>query len=82
MFLNADRLIKRMDEEGLDGVVAATLPNVHYFAGFWSLALSGFPYEGQCYAVITRDQVTLPAGGIFHSGTGPGSGWFSSKRHG
>ena len=49
-----------MDEEGLDGVVAATLPNVHYFAGFWSLALSGFPYEGQCYAVITRDQVTLP----------------------
>jgi Xaa-Pro aminopeptidase len=49
-----------MDEEGLDGVVAATLPNIHYFAGFWSLALSGFPYEGQCYALITRDQVSLP----------------------
>jgi Xaa-Pro aminopeptidase len=60
MLLNAERLIKRMDEEGLDGVVAATLPNIHYFAGFWSVALTMFPYEGQCYALITRDQVSLP----------------------
>lgn len=60
MLVNTQRLQKAMDEKGLDGIVAATLPNVHYFAGFWSLALSGFPYEGQCYAVVTRDEPTQP----------------------
>jgi len=59
MLVNIKRLQKRMDEEGLDGVVATTLPNIHYFAGFWSLALSGFP-GGQCYAVITRDEPMKP----------------------
>src|SRR5690554_6805202 len=60
MLVNVERLKARMDEEGLDGIVATTLPNVHYFAGFWSLALSGFPYEGQCYAVVTRDEPASP----------------------
>jgi Xaa-Pro aminopeptidase len=60
MLVNIPRLTAKMDEEGLDGLVAATLPNVHYFAGFWSIALSGFPYEGQCYAVSTRDDPALP----------------------
>lgn len=60
MLVNTQRLQNAMDEQGLDGFVAATLPNVHYFAGFWSLALSGFPYEGQCYAVVTRDEPTRP----------------------
>ena len=60
MLVNVRRLQAKMDEQGLDGIVAATLPNVHYFAGFWSLALSGFPYEGQCYAVISRDEPTQP----------------------
>jgi Xaa-Pro aminopeptidase len=60
MLVNVERLKAKMDEEGLDGIVAATLPNVHYFAGFWSQALSGFPYEGQCYAVVTRDEPASP----------------------
>lgn len=60
MLVNVQRLVAKMDAEGLDGLVAATLPNIHYFAGFWSLALAGFPYEGQCYAVITRDEPALP----------------------
>jgi Xaa-Pro dipeptidase len=60
MLLNAKRLQAKMDQEQLDGIVATTLPNVHYLAGFASLALAGFPYEGQCYAVITRDEVTQP----------------------
>jgi hypothetical protein len=46
MLVNVQRLVAKMDAEGLDGLVAATLPNVHYFAGFWSLALSGFPLRG------------------------------------
>jgi Xaa-Pro dipeptidase len=60
MLVNVERLKAKMDQEKLDGIVAATLPNVHYLAGFASLALSGFPYEGQCYAVITRGEVTQP----------------------
>jgi Xaa-Pro dipeptidase len=60
MLVNVQRLQAKMDQEKLDGIVATTLPNVHYLAGFASLALAGFPYEGQCYAVITRDEVTQP----------------------
>ncbi len=60
MLVNIKRLQARMDEEGLDGIVATTMPNVRYFADFDSLALSGFPYEGQCYAVFTRDTPDMP----------------------
>ncbi len=60
MLINTSRLQAKMDESKWDGMVATTLPNVYYLAGFSSLALSGFPYEGQCYAVITRDNPTAP----------------------
>lgn len=60
MLVNIPRLQAKMDKEGLDGLVATTLPNVLYFADFYSLALSGFPYDGQCYAVITRDAPDKP----------------------
>jgi Xaa-Pro aminopeptidase len=60
MLVNILRLQARMDEEGLDGLVATTLPNVLYFADFYSIALAGFPYDGQCYAVITRDAPGRP----------------------
>ena len=60
MLVNIERLKAKMEEENLDGLVATTLPNVLYFADFYSVALSGFPYDGQCYAVITRDAPTKP----------------------
>jgi Xaa-Pro aminopeptidase len=60
MLIHTERLLAKMDEQGLDGLVATTLPNVLYFAGFSSLALSGFPYDAQCYAVITRHEPTKP----------------------
>jgi Xaa-Pro aminopeptidase len=60
MLINKSRLQEKMDDEGLDGIVAATLANVHYFAGFWSVALSLFPYDGQCYAIVDRDEPELP----------------------
>ena len=61
MLVNVPRLQTIMDEEGLDGLVATTLPNIHYFTGIWSLALSCFsPYDGQFYAIITRDEPTKP----------------------
>ena len=58
MLINVDRLQKRMDEEGLDGIVATTLANVFYFTGVLSDGLQLFPYEHQSYAVITRDHPT------------------------
>jgi len=60
MLVNTKRLQDKMDAENLDGIVAATLPNVLYLADFTSLALSGFPYEGQCYAIFTRDSIENP----------------------
>ena len=59
MLVNVERLVLKMDEEGSDGLVAATLPNVHYFAGYVSDELTDFPYDGQCYAIITRDMPTI-----------------------
>lgn len=60
MLIHTERLLAKMDEDGLDGLVATTQPNVLYFAGFSSLALSGFPYDAQVYAVITRSEPTRP----------------------
>lgn len=60
MLVNTSRLKKKMDDEGLDGLVATTLPNTYYFTGFQSLSLTIFPYEGQCYAIITRDEPDKP----------------------
>ena len=60
MLVNTERLRSKMDEDGLDGIVGTTPANVHYFAGFWSLPLSIFPYEGQTYTVVTRDALDEP----------------------
>ncbi len=60
MLVNVERLQAKMTERGLDALVATTLENVHYFAGFWSVALNMFPHTGQCYAVVTRDKPTEP----------------------
>lgn len=60
MLLNADRLLKKMDSEGLDGIVATTKENVFYLTGIDSVALRLSPYEAQCYAVVTRDRPTEP----------------------
>jgi len=60
MLVHVKRLQARMDAEGLDGVVGATLANVYYFAGFTSMELADFPYDGQVYAVVTRDEPTKP----------------------
>lgn len=60
MLVNHSRLQAKMDEEGLDGIVVTTPENVYYFTGIWSVALQLFPYEGQCYAIITRDTPTQP----------------------
>lgn len=60
MLVNVERLQRKMDEQGLDGLVATTLGNVFYFTGVHSDGLRLFPYEHQSYAVITRDRPTEP----------------------
>jgi Xaa-Pro aminopeptidase len=55
MLINVERLQRKMDEAGLDGIVATTLGNVFYLTGVLSDGLQLFPYEHQSYAVITRD---------------------------
>ncbi|MGL5166420.1 MAG: M24 family metallopeptidase [Afipia sp.] len=62
MLAHVGRLKKRMAEDDLDGIVAATAENIHYLTGISSVSLHLHPYFGQCYAVITRDapeRVTL-----------------------
>ncbi|MDD5367849.1 MAG: Xaa-Pro peptidase family protein [Anaerolineaceae bacterium] len=60
MFVNIERLKQKMDENGLDGLVATTLGNVYYLTGVYSDGLKLYPYEHQSYAVITRDRPTEP----------------------
>jgi Xaa-Pro dipeptidase len=67
MLVNVERLKRKMDELDLDGVVATTKENVHYFTGVWSVSLEMFPHDGQCYAVVTRDR---PAEPVFVSSVG------------
>lgn len=62
MLAHLDRLKRRMAEDDLDGLIAATTENIHYLTGISSVSLHLHPYFGQCYAVITRDapgRVTL-----------------------
>lgn len=67
LLVNVERLVCRMDELGLDGVVASSKENVHYLTGVQSVSLEILPYDGQCYAVVTRDR---PAEPIFVSSVG------------
>lgn len=55
MLANIERLKRKMAEDDLDGMIAATIENVQYLTGIRSVSLHLHPYFGQCYAVITRD---------------------------
>jgi Xaa-Pro aminopeptidase len=60
MMVNTPRLIKKMDELKLDGIVATTLGNVYYFTGVYGAGLFSFPYDHQSFAVITRVEPDKP----------------------
>ncbi|MEV0381355.1 Xaa-Pro peptidase family protein [Nonomuraea sp. NPDC050643] len=57
---NVERLRRRMDELGLDAVVATTKENVCYLTGITNVTLSVHPHGGQCYALVTRDRPDRP----------------------
>lgn len=60
MLANLDRLGQRMDELGLDGLIATTFENVHYLTGIASQPLLTHPHSGKCCAVVTRDRLAHP----------------------
>jgi Xaa-Pro dipeptidase len=60
MLVNTKRLQAKLDQEGLDGLVAATAENVFYLTGIQSVGLGMFPRSAQAYAIITRDAPTQP----------------------
>jgi Xaa-Pro aminopeptidase len=60
MLVNVPRLQMKLDQEGLDGLVATTFENVLYFTGIESVGLFIFPHTAQAYAIITRDAPAEP----------------------
>lgn len=60
MLVNVPRLQAKLDQEGLDGIVATTFENILYFTGIESVGLFIFPHTAQAYAVVTRDAPTEP----------------------
>ena len=60
MLVNIKRLQDKLDQEGLDGLVATTSENLFYLTGIQSVGLSMFPRSSQAYAIITRDAPTEP----------------------
>ena len=56
MLVNEQRLTQKMNEVGLDAIVATTLENVHYLTGVYNVTLQMFPHGGQCYAIVTPDR--------------------------
>ncbi len=57
MLLNVERMQRKMDEEGLDGLVSTNAGNFYYLTGISSDGLRLFPYEHQAFAVVTRDRL-------------------------
>lgn len=60
MLVNIPRLQAKLDEEGLDGLVATTYENLIYLTGVESVGLAMFPHSAQAYVVITRDEPDRP----------------------
>ncbi len=59
MLFNKNRLLKLMDEKGLDFLVASSPENVVYLSGFWSLSHWQLKAT-QTYVVYPRDQKKEP----------------------
>lgn len=56
MLLNWDRAVKKMDEYGLDAVIAAAPRNVYYASGYWTRMSEWFFQENFAAVLLTRDQ--------------------------
>ena len=57
MIYNIERLKQQLDIHDLDAIIAATRENMLYFTGFNPVIKTLNPYYGQCYAIITRNDL-------------------------
>ncbi len=55
--INAQRARDLLLQDGLDGIVAATLENIFYFSGVWNFGHELFPYTAESYVVANADDV-------------------------
>src|SRR5690554_6617894 len=60
MLINEPRAAALMDEAGLDRLIGTRMENVFYLSGVWNISQSMFPYDQQCYAIVTREQLRAP----------------------
>ena len=60
MLFNHARALQKMDQFGLDALVAAAPRNVYYASGFWTRSPSGGFQENQAAVVIPRDPARPP----------------------
>lgn len=65
--MNIQRAHDLLREEGLDGIVTATLENTFYFSGVWNFGHELFPYSAESYVVVNADDV---AGGTIVTSMG------------
>jgi Xaa-Pro aminopeptidase len=56
MLLNWDRAVKKIDEYGLDAVIAAAPRNVYYASEYWTRMSEWFFQENFAAVLLTRDQ--------------------------
>ena len=56
MLLNWDRAVEKMDEYGLDAVIAAAPRNVYYASEYWTRMSEWFFQENFAAVLLTRDQ--------------------------
>jgi Xaa-Pro dipeptidase len=55
--INTQRAHDLLLQEGLDGIVAATLENIFYLSGVWNFGHELFPYSAESYVVAHADDV-------------------------
>jgi len=62
------RVAKLMEEEALDGLIATTPGNLLYLCGLWDPSLSGYPWETQDFALVSRDRIDQVILVLHHGG--------------
>ncbi|MEL0638824.1 Xaa-Pro peptidase family protein [Marinomonas sp. TI.3.20] len=57
MIYNSNELFKKMDESGIDIIVASTKENINYFTGYSPVVKTLNPYHGQTFVVISKKEI-------------------------
>lgn len=58
--VNVDRATRILEQEAVDGLLAACAENVYYLTGMWSESYFMMPQQTQLFAVVAADRLDLP----------------------